>query len=339
MKTIQLFIMTVISLTVLSCSDQISIFENQQEGLINFEGIQVKHGKRSSLALTTNLEDYKSEYLSKFSISNGKTNATLENVEYPTLDFMAEIEEEEMTKYPDVHRMDDSDLELIRNDFPTLSDEQIALNIEIIEKYYDSNLQFDVFQHIISTPDFGTQTANNERAMYYPGGLCNKEFWYLFGRPTAASAVKKATDKTWEFVDNVYRERTGKTRSDAFRHAMWNALIAKYYAGKKKSIDKGIDLAKGFTNRHEECNADQGSPSYDQEMDYHNNHVGRDYFKGVGKIKRKKRRFWFTKKWLEAPSDESMKNSIKFKADIAVKVSEDLNSVRRVSSGRLVYFR
>ena len=74
-------------------------------------------------------------------------------------------------------------------------------------------------------------------------------------------------------------------------------------------------------------------------MDYHNNLVGRDYFQKVARIKSRRRWFWFRKRWLEAPSDDAMKNAIKAKADVAIKVSKNINSVRAVSRSRLVFFQ
>lgn len=97
-------------------------------------------------------------------------------------------------------------------------------------------------------------------------------------------------------------------------------------------------MAREFTNIHEDCNRKANQPEYDQEMDYHNNWIGRDYFQSIASIKKKKRRFWFTKKWLECPSNSTIKSAIKKKVDGAKKVSKDVSAIKSVSKYTPVYY-
>ena len=55
---------------------------------------------------------------------------------------------------------------------------------------------------------------------------------------------------------------------DAYRHVLWSFLLTKAY---------GTDFARRLTDAHEE--GDTGNTPAEREMDYHNNAVGRRYFK------------------------------------------------------------
>lgn len=63
-------------------------------------------------------------------------------------------------------------------------------------------------------------------------------------------------------------------RANAFRHALWNILIAKRCM--KNNVGKALEWTKKITDWHEETFFGQQLPML---MDYHNNEVGRNLLK------------------------------------------------------------
>lgn len=72
-------------------------------------------------------------------------------------------------------------------------------------------------------------------------------------------------------------------------------------------------------------------------MDLHNNAVGISY--AFRNIKQERRTGIFRRDVIIAPSNETIKIDIKAKADIAIKVSEDVASMKSVNANALVYYQ
>lgn len=323
----------VLILFTTSCKKEFLPTPTKDDVVKKFKGLEVNH-KNDLEALNYTIEDYQELYLNRYK-SIARSNATLDDIDYPSVETLAQIEEEIIPNYPDVYEMSDEDIDRIKLDFPSLSDQEIAENLEVIAEYYDKNIQYDYFQELLDNPTQNT-FENARLSGGYPKGMCSYEFWYIAGKPTAAYCINKAKNKAEEFEISIFSSKSGKTKGDAFRHSVWNVLIAKYYGTKKKSVTKGVNLAKGFTDRHERCDE---SNLWDNAMDYHNNYVGRDYFQKKSYIKTKKRKLWFKKKWLVSPSEGKIKNDFKIKANNAVKVDTSVSAVNSQSKIKLVYFK
>ncbi len=63
--------------------------------------------------------------------------------------------------------------------------------------------------------------------------------------------------------------------TNAFRHALWNFLIAKKCSKWRRNTRKAIRFAEKITNWHEEFSPNE---PLEKEMDLHNNHIGRKLF-------------------------------------------------------------
>ena len=63
--------------------------------------------------------------------------------------------------------------------------------------------------------------------------------------------------------------------TNAFRHALWNFLIAKKCACWRRNKRKAIRFAEKITDWHEEFSPNE---PLEKEMDLHNNHIGRKLF-------------------------------------------------------------
>ncbi|MEM1258780.1 MAG: hypothetical protein AAGH81_09630 [Bacteroidota bacterium] len=64
-------------------------------------------------------------------------------------------------------------------------------------------------------------------------------------------------------------------QANAFRHALWNVLIAKYCTTSTKATFRALNWTKKITDWHEETFFSKELP---MKMDYHNNEVGRNLF-------------------------------------------------------------
>ena len=300
---------------------------------LDFEGLQVNHVYEVPDEVLGYVEtDFQSLYLSGSEPLNGRTQATLDEISYPSIDELANLVEFHAQKYPDTDALEKKDIDLIKTHFPDLTEAEIDKNINKIAAYYEKNLQYDVIKALSKG---GVASSNNGREQYVYE-LCNREFWIVAGRIYAADAVRDATNDARTYTEELYGFSGGGDRSDAFRHATWNMLIAKYYAQKKRDKLAGFILAADFTRAHESCNISDGHPDYDVAMDLHNNHAGRLYFSRV--VTQRNRKGIFRRDEIIAPDNAIIKNDIKAMADNAIQVSKDVNSVNSINENQLVYF-
>lgn len=85
-----------------------------------------------------------------------------------------------------------------------------------------------------------------------------------------------ATYETVKISDELYGELHHKNNvTNAFRHALWNILIAKKCSIWRRNTRKAIRFAQKITDWHEEFSPNE---PLEREMDSHNNHIGRKIF-------------------------------------------------------------
>ncbi|MEX2349554.1 MAG: hypothetical protein WD554_01625 [Flavobacteriaceae bacterium] len=86
----------------------------------------------------------------------------------------------------------------------------------------------------------------------------------------------RATLKTVQMCDTLFGKAHHKNnQTNAFRHALWNILIAKNVYNKNESVDKSVAWAKKITDMHEKL---APNATLEMEMDIHNNEIGRTLF-------------------------------------------------------------
>ncbi len=225
-----------------------------------------------------------------------------------------------LVDYPNFEDLSEQDLEQIRSDFPELSDDDILNNLERIQEIYYSQATYECVQELSEGP--ATRYLGND-------SLSRQEFWLLVKKFWLAAGVKKATDeakaltneKMSSWVTNkwggaTYKKVNGKvvarvawnSEGDAFRHALWNALIAKHNGPSFNKVSKAVAWAKEFTDTHEKY-GQKSILALETPMDYHNNEFGRDYFSRVAWTK--KTGWWIFKKTkVYSPSSESIANAL-----------------------------
>jgi len=88
--------------------------------------------------------------------------------------------------------------------------------------------------------------------------------------------TQRATTRTMAICDKLFGKAHHKNNAtNAFRHALWNILIAYYCYQKNNSVEKSVRWAKTITDLHEKI-----APNIPIEttMDLHNNAIGRQLF-------------------------------------------------------------
>jgi hypothetical protein len=86
----------------------------------------------------------------------------------------------------------------------------------------------------------------------------------------------KATKKTFAICNDLFgQEHQKSNRANAFRHIIWNILICKNSMQILKNKQKSVFWAQKLTDLYEKVTQNE---VLDEDMDLHNNAVGRMYF-------------------------------------------------------------
>ncbi|MGS2741321.1 DUF6973 domain-containing protein [Sinomicrobium sp. M5D2P17] len=99
----------------------------------------------------------------------------------------------------------------------------------------------------------------------------------LFAKhPLMLIPTAKATTRSLRIAGNLFpKKHRGNGRANAFRHALWNILIAREAMKWNGSREKSLDWAKTITDWHEEFAPNKELAKV---MDLHNNAIGREIF-------------------------------------------------------------
>ena len=107
-------------------------------------------------------------------------------------------------------------------------------------------------------------------------------FRFFIRHPFFAIATFFATVKTYKIAEKEFPGIHEKhNKANAFRHALWNALISKSCSHYSKNSDKIISWAKDVTDWHEELFVNE---PLSRAMDLHNNEIGRMLYKINSKL-------------------------------------------------------
>lgn len=95
-------------------------------------------------------------------------------------------------------------------------------------------------------------------------------------RPLLIGPTLRATKRTMQICDSLYggaHHKNGKP--NAFRHALWNILICQNCGKRVKNDEKSVFWAEKITILYEKVTKNE---ILDQQMDLHNNDLGRRWF-------------------------------------------------------------
>jgi|SaaInlStandDraft_1057018.scaffolds.fasta_scaffold02748_5 hypothetical protein len=286
----------------------------KQQELVEFGGLKVNLSENLDPdILFMDFEDLKRKY-QKSRMHAGYRFT--EELDIP-LDIMVEMVENVFSDYANTDSLTDEGILEIQSVFYELESHEIAENIETIDSFYVAFMRDQLI-------DCLANYDNSNQRQYDNYGLNSAEKWALIWRPRMIGPTRDATKKSMELSDEHYPNSNGyQTKKDAFRHSLWNALIAKYAGAKKNKIWKCVKWAKKFTDKHEECsekpdNLTDEEFAFDQAMDYHNNEIGRDYFESVAWTYKKN---WRTRRRVKSPSADDMAATIYEKSEAGVQVA------------------
>lgn len=103
--------------------------------------------------------------------------------------------------------------------------------------------------------------------------------WFL-KHPLYMIATVQATLQTFQISQREFPGiHGGHNKANAFRHALWNVLIAKKCARFSRNQESILHWTKKITDWHEEFSPNE---KLAEAMDFHNNRIGRDKFVEFG---------------------------------------------------------
>ena len=271
--------------------------------LIDFKGLPVNHRFKTPVDELETLhteENLKSMYnKARFTIAKKKGLALkMVEVELPNPETIVEASNKVLEQFPyenggDGENSDTADMDMIASDFPTLSKEEVAENIEVIDEYYSQNLDYVVLNEVAENEETYQNTASKSTTAFKstsdldlfwctittfqnPANLVGTiftgfmyqigEFSYIRSVYALYYAQKYAKEYSAEEYGN-----TTNNKGDAYKHILWNSFLAHYYLTVSSKSPR-LRFAEAITYAYEDC-----SPNLDdeREMDYHNNYIGR----------------------------------------------------------------
>ncbi len=137
--------------------------------------------------------------------------------------------------------------------------------------------------------------------------------WIGLRNPFLVVPTHRATMRTMDICDRIFgNAHNGDNSANAFRHALWNILIAQRTIKILKSEEKAISWAEKITSLHETLMPNR---PLERGMDLHNNEVGRSFFME-----------------LKTSSEDEIIGFLEKKADKAVKIKtvEDAKGFKNI---------
>lgn len=322
MKNI-IYIFTLVIFALTSCNETSEVEDIQKTNAIEFGGLKVNlPSNYNKSVLSLSLSDLQNQFYSSSTVGLLKVKSS-EDMGI-TLDRMASLTDNVLSKYPNLDSLTANDISIIKRDFIGMDEKSIPENIDVIDSFYTALSRYDLVR-TLSTENLSPSLVRSRVTAEYLGyDLNSEEFWYFVWHPALVSPIKKATNKAKELTDSNFPKIIAyQNKADAFRHAIWNVLICKYIGEDKNEISDCTKKAEDFTTKHETgatkpIGMTDAGWELDKQMDLHNNAQGRKYFESVA---------WIVKvgifkvKRVRAPSEEEIVSGIKGKLNSAQKIN------------------
>lgn len=167
-----------------------------------------------------------------------------------------------------------------------MSDTEIVTNENIINDYYSDNLDYMVLDEIANNPAvYDAIGAQNQRlgknaVDLMPAWRVSCILTYAladgYGLVRPAISYGLASLRSIESSSNSYFGSLPESdsRRDAYRHMLWNSLLAQYYFT-ISSKSRRISFAQLIANANEASICGSTNNIATREMDFHNNVIGR----------------------------------------------------------------
>ncbi len=262
-----------------------------------------------------------------------------------SMEEMVGILEAEMSDVmiPELMEPNEEDLITINADFPGLTQDEIAENIDIIAQIYQDQVSALAVNSILDDSRIMAEVSRNsynDGITVFGQDLTWAEVCVILRYPFSALGLKKQSKKAFDLTAGYMGTRSGvNNKVDAFRHAIWNVVMAKEGWGKKSAK---MAWARDFATAHEKG---ANYRSKDSEMDLHNNAVGLSYYDRHSSRTYRRFLWWRWECGVNEPSYSQAGAYLRDKANSATFVDEkqSLDAVKkgisRASSGNLVYLQ
>lgn len=241
---------------------------------------------------------------------------------------------------PELMEPSEDDFVNINADFPGLTQDEIAENIDVIAQIYQDQVAALAVNSILDDSRIMSAVSRNsynDGITVFGQDLTWAEVCVILRYPFSALGLKKQSEKAFDLTAGYMGTRSGvNNKVDAFRHAIWNVVMAKEGWGKKSAKWLGLEILLLHSGNYR---------SKDSEMDLHNNAVGLLYYDRHSSRTYRRFLWWRWESGVNEPSYEQVGNYLKNKANSATFVDEkqSLDAVKkrisRASSDDLVYIR
>ena len=293
MKQLQkwkLLILILLGLVTYSCQNEEDYAPEKQKtaidtkDLVYFKGIPVSHRFKTNLVnLEKDASDKFNLVLKGKRIKNGISYAA-KGFKTLNVEKFSKAVDKSFKYFP--YQEEGFDMEMVKKDFPTLSEKQIATNLDEIDSYYSRNLNNMVAsRYLLEYEDYGGGNYYNPTPPKKMPDIIDLK---QDGEDTRACTLRELSIDWWDVRRYVAYHKAGayatwnatisypsigkvNTKRDAFTHTLWNGLLANHYytmSSKKPRLDFDKDVA----DMNENCGENEQDSA---EMDYHNNAIGR----------------------------------------------------------------
>lgn len=351
MKKTPLLLGTMICL-LLSCETPDEIINLNEDlttttnELIDFQGLKVNH--RFSLELDKKTKDIISfidQEIIDNEVPNDLSQISIDDYRLKNPTNLIYVVDQIMPNFP-YHKSGEIDLNMIRYDFPLMSDQEIYDNRETIESYYSINFDNEYILKYDSlygqdSPAVNQKTAttseySNAKCLLNEAGYGN--VWYNLldlSYPRALFALYKASKRSHTYSEQEFPPSDydyADTKRDAYRHIMWNSLLAKYYFT-LWSKGKRLTFARKISDANEDPICLSKNNLAAKAMDLHNNYIGRDIW---DRNTTYKTTFFAVRYGLNQPSVQLLKDKILAKIDAALYVPVETTSTTSIANGEAI---
>ncbi|WP_025742356.1 DUF6973 domain-containing protein [Aquimarina pacifica] len=178
-------------------------------------------------------------------------------------------------------------LDMIKNDFSDLSEEEISEHLETINEYYLLNFEYEALKELATNEenikssvskkqqengisfkidyDDVSGAYDHEQCVLSSSGYNTAAGVYALAQASLAAVAATEAYFYYANAESTYR--------DAFRHIFWSGLLAYHYPSVSSKVSP-MNFARAIGNANESCR--DVNPVDAEQMDYHNNQVGRD---------------------------------------------------------------
>jgi len=193
------------------------------------------------------------------------------------------IDEPENISEAELRKKTDANWEMIKKDFPTYTEKEIADNMETIEEYYAKNFDHELMKQITLNKQ-NLRSGKSLNQLQRSGKALSCDFIEVikkarFKAAIGSVAILIASDVAVNSSEARFAGdgEGNNDRQDAYRHILLNALLANLYPT-ISSRKRAIQFARKVTDAREICG---NNPVDSREMDFHNNAIGREIWRNI----------------------------------------------------------